>query len=395
MSSIFSRPPREKNQEKNRHRRSSSVAAPQRYTDRRREPTIDFSDIDDVSTHVGTTLAEAILRDPSIQTGKFFETSSRSRRDLLKADAVILISAAIMGHLGNSRMEENILNRSATCSKYYSQLGLENSNTRTVFVTLLFSMNPFFSDIVEKSIIMALNRASNMKEDVYSKRKMAEAMSSMFISGTITSNDIKSISSSLESSPKSASSGSIQKTPVDMIMPSDSVTHIGRSTQKQRAINQEDLMDYSMRKRSGKEPEFHEVFRSAAKPIKVDVRKPYDKSGLGASKRSEQAEMFNQAEDAILGSTKPRRQKMENIPAHRSRHQSPTQDYYNAVAGSVYNRPPDSSSNIWDAIDVRAERQTARYKRDSPVRVVQPAEEVVDDNVSLDSFEELMNNIKG
>jgi len=340
--SMFSRSTAVEKSSAGRKKRSESASGISRVKENRRIPAIEILDITDVVTLVSVELSRAVITFPKVDLGVFLKTSTNSRLDINRSDTTIIITAAILDHIGNEKMSRKILSKSATVTKYYEKMGLANPVTREMFVTILFALAPNFVTILEKSLRIAIDRSSELGSDVYGEQQMGNALVTLKAANTITESEmIKSLSlesSNIDDVRVAKIRNSIQTTPTEMVAPSDSISVIGRRLR----MDQSNVMEYITRRRSGKEPSFNAVFPSAREPL-LTTRKN-NREGLGFVSNTETE--WERKVNEVLGRHTVKSIKIET---GRSRQRRPrVEDFLDQeeVSTEVLVQPPDVESNV-------------------------------------------------
>jgi hypothetical protein len=270
-----------------RRRRSKSVAtdSTERIRDDRRIPAIQMKDEKDVGTLVCTEISRAMLIKPGADLKVFLKSASDSRRDINISDSTVLISVAILDHIGNREMAKVLLSKSDTLTRYYERMGLKDAGIRSLFVTMLFALCPDFTAALEQSMIICLQRSSANGKDPLVEGASRAAMSVLALEGNISTKELTRTLSFDEGNEISlaplARRIPVTRAPMDLVSPWDSISNTSRSAENSPGFNDSDLMKYSMRRRLGKEPDFCDVFKSAKQPVKVTNRRVSDKSGIG------------------------------------------------------------------------------------------------------------------
>jgi len=302
LSSVFNRSNAQRAPvNKTARRRSSSTTAPE-SNKRLREPLYDMVEATDVATLVCIEVSRCTMLKPNLNLGVFIQTARYSERDLAISDSTLLVSAAILDHIGNREMATKLLSKSSTLSKYYEKMGLNNSEVRELYVTMLFALSPDFVKMLETSIKIAIDRRAAENAKVEEVNPYNTAMASMVTKGSITRGELvkefsysptdeENFSSKRRLSLKSASSSS-------ELVPDDSASAIGMSDvlkpamRRRPTIRECDLQQYISRRRSGLEQEFGAVFPRSKSP--VQAVKHVKGAGLGYDTKS-----ANEASDKI------------------------------------------------------------------------------------------------
>lgn len=377
-------------------RRSESVSALKRVKDSSRIPAVRIDDESDVATLVCKEIGRAMMMDSTMNMGVFLKSASNARRDIGMSDATVLISVAVLNHVGNTNMAEKLLSKSATLSKYYERMGLKDAVVREMLVTMLFALNPLFVEMLEKCVKMAMDRSTASRRGPDRSEEMSNALSLLTLEGAITTDEYVK---ALEDTPASAVSlepearrFSLQRTPIDMIAPSDSASVVEAKPKKRYRINEEDLRAYGRRRNSGNEIEFDQVFFSAKKPVMVETRNPRDRTGLGYSRapRTKNDEDHIAAMNRILGSQSIASANLETGEVTRRRPRVMDFIESEAISQSVLISAPDLASNVETTVntssakapvptDFGLPRSTFDYDARTNKRVAR-----------VDSFEELV-----
>lgn len=397
MSSIITRFTNTTETKRPVRRRSASVSRMERVRADNRIPAIQMKDERDVCTLVCLEISRAMLLAPGVNLRVFLKTASDSRRDINISDTTVLVSVAIMEHIGNKEMADKLLSKSSTLTRFYEKMGLRDAEVRAMMVTMLFAISPGFVEMIEKCIKLAVERSAEAGRISNSDNQVVSAMSMLTMEGSISPSELgkaMSFDTSRELSlAPEARRTSIQRTPIEMISPEDSASAYGKKEEEDYTYKDADLMAYIRRRKSGREPEFGEVFRSAKAPIYVPYRSTVDKSGIGQAEANNQKENVISAMSRILGS-----QRVKSI---------------NHASGEVTYRSPNvmdfieseslSPTALHEAPDVRSEFNT-NYVINSrnaplPTDITLPRStyqtRMVEAPVSIrrDSLEDLRNNM--
>jgi hypothetical protein len=264
-----------------KRRRSTSVSAMSRVTDNNRIPAIQMKDERDVATLVCIEISRAMLLAPGADIKTFLRTASDSRRDINISDATVIISVCILEHIGNVEMAQKLLSKSRTLTNFYDQMGLNNVKVRAMMVTMLFALNPGFVEMLERCLIIAIERSASQGRKSSADSQVSSAMSTLTLEGAMSPFELnKSLKydddSEISLAPE-ARRNSIQRTPTEMIRPDDSVSVVKGN----RAIEQRDLLTFAKRRMTGEEQNFKEVFRSAEQPIADKIPVKNNRHGVG------------------------------------------------------------------------------------------------------------------
>jgi hypothetical protein len=359
MSSIFAS---SKGSKASKRVRSKSVGPTPSAASYHRRPAVVMNSDEDVPMRVCVELASATMRNPSMHTGVFFRTATESARDIHQSDAVIITTAAILEHIGNSRMAEEMLSKSGTCSDHFASLGLKNKTTRSVFVTLIFALNQNFVTMIKSSLEIALRRASELKSTEYSYNQLANVIATLSREGIIRGDEIEGImddSGINESRSRYLTrAGTAASAGPRLLLPSDSVSNVGSATRPRRKIAEEDLRAFIKRRRSSSEPEFDFVFPSADKPVSAVVNNKRDKFGIGYISQKQSGREIEMEVMDILG-----------------RHSVPS---VNIASGDIRRRQPrvedylESEELSNDAIEPVPLSRNITWSEVTPAQVKQP-----------------------
>jgi hypothetical protein len=398
MSLISSRTGRTQVDAKRGRKRSESVTGIERVSRDRRNPHAGFSDEHDVATMICVELSRGIFMSPNVSTGVFFKTVSDSRRDINKSDTTLIVACAILDHIGNKVMADKLLSKSSTLSKYYQKMNLDNAEVRKLFVTMLFALSPDFASMIEKVLIIALQRSSADATAKKDESPVVSAFARLTIDKDITPTELRRAGSfdkdkELSLSPESRRF-SIQNTPLEYYSPTV-VDAIKESNERRRkTIKDADLIAYAGRRRSGTERDFSEVFPSAVEPVAVEVarnaRKLGNRRGVGYLTTSVADANYVDAVNRILGSQNV---KSVDLDTGNVRYRKPVvTDFLDStsVSESVYNKVPDVASEynpLPDMSEVKRPLPTEYYLPST----IAPSEVTIRPKVDRkDSFEELL-----
>jgi hypothetical protein len=356
-----------------RRTRSLSVDARPVELVAERVPALSIHKGIDVATSVSKEVTKGILINPSVDTGVFFGTLNYSTRDLCKSDTTIIISAAILEHIGNKRMSDEVLSRSKTCKKYYESLGLKDALVRKTFVTMLFCLNPLFAAMIRTALRTVIDRTEDLRETDYPSEKLLQVASLLHNEGLVTADEVESAVGDL-SELRSVRALAISKgpiSPVSAISPSDSVSLLATPTVRRRTISDKDLMTHLLRRRQGTEPDFTTVFPSATPPVSNRRRVP--RSGLGYVPATPRGNSITSAMNAILGQhTVP----TANIATGSVYRRRPTVEDYNGLEDanvSVYETHESDNPIDWSSMPL------SQYNRPLPTETWLPNSVIVDE----------------
>lgn len=270
---------------RNSSRRSSSVPKYSNFERSKREPVFDIAPDQDVATHICLEIGKAILICPELNTASLFDTVKLSRRDLNKSDTVIVVTAAVLADVGNMKMNKKLLSKSDTCHRYYIAMGLDKPDVRRMFITMIFALHPSFVAMIQKTLIIAINRSAEVEPDVYTDRQVINsigqlrALSLVEDDETVSAIDVE----------VNRAANSIVGTNVSMnsktedVTPWDSVSNVGGKSSNRKSFLQTDILEFIKRKKHGVEPEAEQVFPSFKRP--VEARPKLDKTGIGYTRK--------------------------------------------------------------------------------------------------------------
>jgi hypothetical protein len=355
-----------------------------------RAPILKNDNDSDVATMVCIEISRAIMIRPDVDLGVFTRTAANSRRDLTCSDATILITCAILEHIGNNKMANKILSRSATITKYYDKLGLNSKEMRELWVTVLFSLNPNFVKLIETSITIALDQSSKLNRNDSDDTQVITALVNARNEGLALDSEIllgaNSLSRSGRDGPSRRRRSSIQTTPTEMISPSDSASVY--STDTRSRVTEGDLMRFVNRRKSGVEPSFKDVFRSSKPPMTPS----YDgqRSAIGSSRVASLSNDLLAGMNRILGSrtVASANQDSGSISYRRPR----VEDFLDSeeLSGSVIEEIPDMSSNIGQPTLPRTLKGLAPTESYLPSSVITSLTKTESTIRPMDSYELLM-----
>jgi len=265
----------------------------------------------------------------------------------------MLVTAAILEHIGNKKMAVKLLSKSNTVTKYYDKMGLRNDDIREMYVTVLFCLSPSFVKMVETSIGIAIERSRAMGIVKKNEDEVQEALMTMAETGQLSPNEL--IRSSrldhnldCEDTPRTGRL-SIQTTPTEMIAPSDSASVVVRHEKTRPRVNEKDLMNYIGRRKSGNEPNYEDIFPRSKPPISIDNKFKNNRRGIGFINNEEAPNSYASRMNRILGSMSV---KSYNITSGDVRSRKPTVEDYlegDSASMSAYVGPPDLQSAVdWE-----------------------------------------------
>jgi len=379
--------------EKYRRRSSSEVRKP-RTSDR--NPIVDFTENSDVATAVCVEISRLMMLNPDMKTGAFFTTMSNSQRDINKSDATIVMSAAILKHIGNDKMSERILSKSKTCEKLFDEFGFKNTRLCEMFVVMLFSLNPTFCTMLNTSMHIALTRAAEFLKEENDQNKLIDASKTLAADGSWTKEEALNIIVPNAQKVKAimAHENSFEKTPTEMIHPNESISEVGRVPSYRERINTKDLMSYVTRRKRGREPNFTDVYRSEDIPRPPVASVKTNKYGLGyAPTEADRArDSMNHRINQAMGGLSTR---SININTGRERFREPrVSDFLDSesIAESALKSPQSVTESSWLPNNFKAPR---------PPTPTEYSLKDTDYNTTTDrtvrnatSFELLMDNLK-
>jgi hypothetical protein len=326
-----------------RKARSSSVSAMERNKDSRRAPIVTNDEDRDVATLVSVEISNAILLNPEVDLGVFLKTTVNSRRDISMSDAVIVISAAILAHIGNKKMSERLLDKSSTVSKYYERMGLNDKVIREMFVTMLFSLSPPFVAMIELAVRMTVDRSTEAGRTADTGKHVADTLMILSSNGIIDDTEVdrasKITTNLVTLPPAQARRFSFVNSPTRPIGPSDSASVVGRQSFTSPVLDESDIRSYVSRRKTGIEPKFDDVFPRARPPITAHRRNT--SNGLGYRSIVNASSIAVDRINAVLGTGRVKKYDTETGTEYRVR---PTiEDYLEseAIPESVLNEVPD------------------------------------------------------
>jgi hypothetical protein len=351
-------------------RRSESVSGIKKVKEKRRLPAVNLDDEIDVATLVCTEISRAIMLAPDLNLGTFFKTSSNSRRDINISDATLIISTAILAHIGNKRMSDRLLNKSATVNEYYTKMGLKDPIVREMMVTMLFALTPAFAKMVETSIRLSLDRSALETTHPKADSDVSKALIAIGDEGLLKNTELEIIAS--EPSGRASSvymrdrRDSIQRTPTELITPDDSASVI--TSVKREITGEKDIMSYINRKKRGVIMKFEEQFPLARRPTVVNFNN--NKAGIGYKQEVKTdrrtSDSWAKEMNNILGSQTIL--SIDHNTGKESRRRPRVEDYLDSepVAASVLNSPPDVRSTVehnysFDKVDFPSYVKTESY----------------------------------
>jgi hypothetical protein len=346
MSSIFSTSTMTRRSSSRHRRRSSSTSTNERYASSRSNSDDDSCTNTDVATMICIELSSLLISNPDVSTGVFFRTCENSRNARCRSDTTIIVTAAILEHIGNSRVAAKLLKSSPTCSKYYEEMGLGSQKTREMFVTMILAINPEMVRLIEMAIGVALDRAAEKTDTSYTDQRVANAIVALKDVRKITNEEmVKMTTLGPTAMNKVDSDNFIYRLKSDnKIFPSESVSVIGppASSAFKSKFTEKDLMNYVLDKKKGKAPKFAEAFTDVPEPIEPKLKN--NKSGLGYEKDEKDKLVLirNEMMDDILGSLKLRTKELydESTIVRRPRVEDAL--FYEDTTSSVFKTPPDS-----------------------------------------------------
>jgi hypothetical protein len=328
--------------------RSESNSRQERVSRREREVNIEMDSERDVSTLICIEISRAIMLNPEMNLGVFLRTASNSRRDINISDAVILISAAVLEHIGNKKMSDRLLTKSRTVTSYYDKMNLNLKEIREMFVTLLFALSPEFVKMVEASVKIAIERSATMGKDPISNEQVGNAIMSINESKLI-SNEEAADSLAFNSKVANTSAVSIRNkafwgSSILSVTASDSASVVDTTRRRRHRITDKDLLAYASRTKSGKEPNFSEVFPSAEAPVRVKAN--VHKSGLGYTRESNTSSLLINEMNSLLGCKSVKSYDLNTGTARRR--QPKVDDFLDSesISSSAIRSIPDRDSNL-------------------------------------------------
>jgi len=271
-----------------------------------RTPAIAIADDSDVITAICTEMSRRLLTNPDVRTGTLFETGRASRLPINMSDTVILVTASILEHLGNDKAAAACLCKSATVTKMYEKMGLNNELVRSMFVTAIFAMNPLFLTMAESCVRIAIERLSEEARPANEGSQMTNALEALTLDGTITKAESETTSSMRVTPYLRSRRNSIQKTPTNFIRPEDSASQTGAN--HSRITSEHDLHEYLRRKKARRARTFTDEFPESRPPL--SIRSNTNRYGLGFVEQREEAEKHRSLMSEILDA----RDEGSNIP---------------------------------------------------------------------------------
>jgi hypothetical protein len=304
MSSIFSSSTRGRN---SRSKSESRTNGNQRSeTDKNREPIVDFTLAKDVATLVCIELSRAILIRPDVNIGTYVRTVANSRSNISLSDASVLISVAVLEHIGNYRMAQKLIRKSSTLERFYFKLGLNDSTIREMFVTMIFALSPEFVKMVDKAISLVIDRSTAKVEAPYADQQMVNALVSLENSGMITGGEMvkvaymdeREVMDTKTRRPRVLTAAAPRVT----ILPDDSISQIGdySNTISRAPNNEREIHEYLRRKKMGAAKLFSQEFKESRPPVSIHIRQP--RQGLGYKEKAENSDYLKSAMNNLLGS---------------------------------------------------------------------------------------------
>lgn len=406
MSSFFTRSTVVPNKPERRRRRSSSVAGGEMARASNRIPAINVDGNRDVATLVCTEISRALLMAPNIDLGRFLSSVGQSRRDICISDSTVLISVSILEHIGNHEMAAKLLSKSATLTKYYEKMGLHDKEVRAMLVIMLFTLNPGFVQMIEKTVELVIKRSSEHGRKANFENQVPSAMVKLLSTGEISGGELKrtrSFDSDKELSLASESRRfSLSRAAAKQITPDDSVSKIGDASKHNEKILEPDLLEYINRSKKGNEPPFKEIFKTATSPIASSIaeRRAWDKSGLGYKSSVGTAKvggidskdrMVDEINKAFGGLTVVSIDPRTGVKTLR---QPRVEDFLDSEepSESVYNIPADLATNINTTIDTSSIRRPLPTELSLPNSTFEAEPVRSGDRVvrPKDSFEEML-----
>jgi len=254
-----------------------------------RHPAVDMRTITDVPTLACVEMSREILLRPEMNTKTFFSTIVASREDVNKSDAVIMIAAAILEHIGNKRAATSILSKSRSVTEFYKVMRLDDSRLREAFVVLLFAVAPEFVKMIESSLKIALERVQDVTDAPHADTKLLLATGELARSNTVSQSEYSSLLkdvtkmriSTVKDSPSDDNSYILSAE----VRANDSISRVGaaRSTVTDQRFTSADIMKYIKEQRTGAKKEFYDAFPSVTRPISESVSFNKTRTGLGFS----------------------------------------------------------------------------------------------------------------
>jgi len=348
--------------EKDRSTRQKAERRDSGYADERvRAPRIDMRYGTNARDQIAYTVAEEILKDPSVDTGKLIETIDSSNSILNVSDATLLVSSAILANIGASRQSASVLKRSATVARMYARFRLDDPSVLKDFTTLIFTLSSGIRKTVEAAVISSMKIRSEQTDAADDAPVVISAFTRLANQGLISKTDAAStVVSAIKSNSGSSMMSRIKSavsTASASVAPSDSVSRVGASPnsspESAHSLAEGDLMSYVSRRKTGVEPKFEHVFKHAAPPIAVTIPSQRTRHGLGYTSRPSPGYDFNamitDLDTAISGMG------MSNTRTAAEDNSSETRPIINTtpVSASVFNEVPDDASDAEWTMDMR------------------------------------------
>lgn len=302
MSSIFSRSSSKARKpdghsESKRHRKPSV-----------RKPVFNFSQSKDVVTETALEVTRQMLLNTDVNTQKFFKSARDSNLDINMSDTTLLVSAAILDHIGNQKAADRCLAQSRTISSMYAKMGLNNEEIRSMFVTAMFCLNPFLVKMIESALRVSVNRLAKETDAIDSKDKLIRAIRRLSDEGTISAEESKSILIENKKlvTPNTPRELSFSKTPTELIGPDDSASKVeyGDSSGEEtaRITTERDLHRYLRRTRPRDRANFSKDYPKERKPTIVQAKN--DKHGVDYSVENDMRQNLTSLMSEILAERK-------------------------------------------------------------------------------------------
>jgi hypothetical protein len=288
MSSIMRRSSSHRQGEKTS--KGASKRSSTSYADERaRVPRINLKYGTSARDQIAFTIAEEILKDPAVDTGKLLSTIEASNSVLNVSDATLLVSSAVLSNIGAIKQAESVLSKSATVSRMFKRFQLDDPMILKDFTTLIFTLSSGIRKTVEAAVISSLKIRAETTTAGEDSPVVINTFARLAQEGTITIKEAKeSVVSALmlpseeglRARIKSAVSSATRS-----VAPSDSISRVASSSSSSpdspKLSGESDLREFAKRRRSGVEPEFEQIFRRVAPPVAVTIPSQATRAGLG------------------------------------------------------------------------------------------------------------------
>jgi len=241
-------------------------------------------------------MSRRLFATPDVRTGTLFETARASRLQINMSDTVILVTASILEHLGNEKAAAVCLCKSATVTKMYEKMGLNNEMVRSMFVTAIFAMNPLFLTMAESCVRIALERLSEEAKPINEGSQLTNALQTLTLDGTITKAESEAANPIRVTPYLRSRRNSLQRPAESYIKPEDSASQMGAN--HSRITSEHDLHEYLKRKKRREVRAFGDEFPESRPPLVV--RSNSHRHGLGFVEQKEEADKHRSLMSEIL-----------------------------------------------------------------------------------------------